>query len=90
MYRKGVETVEKSHFTSLYDPARRTAFTRRNIKSAWAASGLFPFNPQRVLEGIPKPAVEQPGLEVVRPCLQEEVLEYVAVSDGPYSVYLYP
>ncbi|XP_014550508.1 hypothetical protein COCVIDRAFT_58152, partial [Bipolaris victoriae FI3] len=75
LYRRGVETVEKSHFTSLYDPARRTALTRRNIKSAWAASGLFPFNPQRVLEGIPKPAVEQPGLEVVPPCPQEEVLE---------------
>ena len=29
---------------------------------------------QRVLEGIPKPAVERPGLEVVLPCPQEEVL----------------
>ena len=75
LYRKGVETVKKSHFTSFYDPTRQTAFARRNIKSVWAANGLFPFNLQRVLEGIPKPAVEQLGLEIVRPCPREEVLE---------------
>jgi hypothetical protein len=55
--RAGIDTVEKEDFTSLYDPARTRAFTRRNITAAWAASGLFPFNPQRVLEDTPKPPV---------------------------------
>ncbi|KAH8800875.1 hypothetical protein F5884DRAFT_757712 [Xylogone sp. PMI_703] len=38
--------------------ARAKAFTKRNITAAWAACGLFPFNPDRVLKGIPKPLAE--------------------------------
>ena len=55
--RGGIDTVGKEDFTSLYDPARTKAFTRRNITAAWSASGLFPFNPQRVLRDTPKPPV---------------------------------
>jgi hypothetical protein len=58
LYRGGADTVGKEHFTSLYSPARARAFTKRNITSAWAATGLFPFNPDRVLRDIPKPPPE--------------------------------
>jgi hypothetical protein len=51
----GVNTVGKQHFTYLYSPAREKAFTKRNILGAWRGSGLFPFNPNRVLAEIPKP-----------------------------------
>lgn len=44
-----------------------------------------PFDPQTVLEGIPKPAVEQPELEVVRPCPQEEVLESPVTPTTPVT-----
>ena len=54
----GLEAVSKEHFTSIYKPARETAMTRRNITAAWAASGLFPFNPERVLRQTPKPPSE--------------------------------
>ncbi|KAF5852433.1 hypothetical protein GGP41_007835 [Bipolaris sorokiniana] len=56
--RGGINIVGKEHFTSLYDPARTKAFTRRNIKAAWAASGLLPFNPERVLQDMPRPPAE--------------------------------
>lgn len=56
--RGGIDTVGKEHFTSLYDPARTKAFTRRNIKAAWAASGLLPFNPERVLQDMPRSPAE--------------------------------
>jgi hypothetical protein len=56
--RGGVYTVGKEDFTSLYSPARVKAITKRNITQAWAAAGLFPFNPDRVLRGIPKPQVQ--------------------------------
>lgn len=46
--------IGKAHFTSLYSPARKTAFTKRNIFAAWAKSGLFPFNPDRVLRDTPR------------------------------------
>jgi hypothetical protein len=56
--RGGIDIVGKEHFTSLYDPARTKAFTRRNIKAAWAASGLLPFSPERVLQDMPRPPTE--------------------------------
>jgi hypothetical protein len=54
----GANTVGKQHFTSLYSPAREKAFTKRNIMAAWAACGLFPFNPDRVLRVTPKPPAQ--------------------------------
>ncbi|KFY89000.1 hypothetical protein V500_06013, partial [Pseudogymnoascus sp. VKM F-4518 (FW-2643)] len=56
--RGGVNTIGKQHFTSLYSPARVRAFTPKNIKAGFAASGLLPFNPDRVLRHMPKPPAE--------------------------------
>lgn len=72
--------VGKEHFTSLYKPARERALTKRNIIAGWATTGLFPFNPERVLRGIqkPPPPTELAVLkanEVVRSGLQDEVLQ---------------
>lgn len=58
--RGGVDTIGKEHFTYLYKPARDRAITKRNILAGWAAAGLFPFNPERVLRNMPKPPAE-PG-----------------------------
>ena len=58
LLRGGANTVGKQHFTSLYSPARKKAFTKRNITAAWAACGLFPFNPDRVLKKTPKPPTQ--------------------------------
>ena len=55
LFRGGTNTIGKEHFTSVYSPARERAFTKKNITSAWAACGLFPFNPDRVLRKTPKP-----------------------------------
>jgi hypothetical protein len=54
----GINTIGKEHFTSLYSPARERAFTPKNIKAGFAASGLFPFNPDRVLRSMPGPPAE--------------------------------
>jgi hypothetical protein len=51
-----VETIGKKHFTYLYRPARYQALTSRNIRAGWAKAGLFPFNPDKVLSDIPRPA----------------------------------
>lgn len=53
--RGGVNKIGKEHFTSLYSPARIRAFTPRNIKASFAACRLFLFNPDRVLNSMPKP-----------------------------------
>ncbi|KAF2691669.1 hypothetical protein K458DRAFT_381512 [Lentithecium fluviatile CBS 122367] len=56
--RGGVNTIGKEHFTYLYSPARGKALTPKNIKAGFAATGLFPINPERVLRTMPKPPAE--------------------------------
>ena len=53
-----VGTIGKEHFTYLYSPARTQALTSRNIRAGWAKAGLFPFNPDKVLNDIPKPPAD--------------------------------
>jgi hypothetical protein len=53
-YRDGVNIIGKQHFAFLHSRAREVAFTRRNIHSCWSKTGLFPFNPERVLGDIKK------------------------------------
>jgi predicted Fe-Mo cluster-binding NifX family protein len=76
--RGGVNTIDKQHFTALYSPAREKAFTSKNIKAGFAATGLFPFNPDRVLRGVPKPPPEltiPSAIEAtVEACPQDTVL----------------
>jgi len=77
--RGGVNIIRKKHFTSLYSPARETAFTPKNIKAGFAASRLMPFNPDRVLRGIPKPPAEltipKANEVVVGPHARDEILQ---------------
>jgi hypothetical protein len=49
LYRGGAESVNKAHFTKLYSQARSLAMTSRNIRSGWSKTGLYPFNPAKVL-----------------------------------------
>ncbi|KAK3670778.1 hypothetical protein LTR78_009350 [Recurvomyces mirabilis] len=42
----------------LYSPVRTHAFSKRNILTGWSKAGLFPFNPERVLRDLQKPAPE--------------------------------
>ena len=53
-----MNTIGKQHFTSLFSPAKEKAFTPKNIKAGFAASGLFLFNPDRVLRHMPKPPAD--------------------------------
>jgi len=55
LYQGGERTINNEHFVYVYAPAREKAFTKRNITSGWGASGLVPFNPDRVLRVTPKP-----------------------------------
>jgi hypothetical protein len=63
--RGGVGTIGKQHFTYLYSPARTRALTERNILAGWRASGLYPLNPDKVLNDIPRPVPEPASPEPV-------------------------
>ncbi len=49
LYRDDAETVDKRHFTYLYDQARQQAMVKRNISSDWSKCDLFQFNLVRVV-----------------------------------------
>lgn len=78
LYRGGLDTIGKEHFTSLYKPARERALTKKNITAGRAATGLFPFNPDRVIRHTPEPpagfAISEANT-VVGLCPQDEVLK---------------
>jgi DDE superfamily endonuclease/Tc5 transposase DNA-binding domain/helix-turn-helix, Psq domain len=67
----GVHHIDKPTFLELFFEAHRKTFSSKNIKSGFAATGLVPFNPDRVLTRLqvkvrtpspaPVPAPDQPG-----------------------------
>jgi hypothetical protein len=85
--RGGAKTIGKQHFTLLYDRARCTALTPHNIKSGWAKTGLYPFNPNRVLQGIQKPpALEPQSSHAVDTALYDEPLRTPITSEHLVSL----
>ena len=46
--------VSKALFWNFYKLAKHEAYTKTNIKSAWRATGIHPFNPDKVLAEIEK------------------------------------
>jgi hypothetical protein len=94
LFRGGVNTIGKQHFTSLYSPTREKAFTKRNITAGWAACGLFPFNLDRVLRVTAKPPAQLTVLRAdkikVGSCYQDEVLQTPVtpvLAEGLVSLY---
>jgi hypothetical protein len=89
LFRGGVNTIGKQHFTSLYSPAREKAFTKRNITAGWAACGLFLFNPDRVLRVTPKPPAQStvPRADEIQvgSCHQDEVPQTPVTPVTPAS-----
>ncbi|KAF2726437.1 hypothetical protein EJ04DRAFT_601039, partial [Polyplosphaeria fusca] len=79
--------IGKEHFTSLYKPARDKALTKKNILAGWAATGLFPFNPARVLRTTPKPMAQLtlPRADEV-PCLPDDILQTPMTPASPKAI----
>jgi hypothetical protein len=51
----GVNHINKEEFIHLYAQARPEALHERNIKSGFSATGLVPYNPERVLSVLHAP-----------------------------------
>lgn len=50
--RTGTNHLDKADFLQIYKKIRPQAFSTRNIGSSFSASGLVPYNPKRVLDGL--------------------------------------
>lgn len=55
LYRGGANTIGKGHFTQLYAEAGDKVMRKPIIDAAWSRTGLYPFNPDKVLEEFQKP-----------------------------------
>lgn len=84
--RGGIGIICKQHFTYLCSSARERAFTKRNILAGWKASGLYPFNSDKVLTETPKPVIQLtvPALKTceIGLCPQGEVLQTPVTSEA--------
>lgn len=50
--RLGIHHIDKEDFLTIYRSARLSVFTEQNIKSGFRATGLIPYNPERVLSSL--------------------------------------
>ena len=87
LYRGGANAVRLEHFGSLYDRARKAAMTPRNIIAGWSKTGMFPWNPDRVLRDIQPPPQNHchPQINTVRPineCEEGDTLQTPITADG--------
>ncbi|KAH8587308.1 hypothetical protein B0O99DRAFT_694579 [Bisporella sp. PMI_857] len=67
------------------------AFSKRNITAAWAACGLFPDNPDKVLRNTPEPPTQPTGPETDAmkgaAYLQDEAVQTPVSAKGLMSLY---
>lgn len=49
----GINHIDKQEFLSLYQQARLEALSKSNIQGGFSGTGLFPYNPNRVLDLLP-------------------------------------
>jgi hypothetical protein len=47
--RNGLNYIDKADFLSAYVVARNESMTTNTVRSGFSATGLIPFNPERVL-----------------------------------------
>jgi hypothetical protein len=55
---QGYLSITKREFFALFWPAWQKAFTKRNIDSAWAKAGIWPWSPTTVLQSLQPQCLE--------------------------------
>ena len=76
--RNGLVSNTKPLFITLYSKARTQAFQSRTITSAFAKTGMIPFNPSRVIEQLPnytRPTLSEPEPPIEQPLLRPKTPE---------------
>jgi hypothetical protein len=80
--RTGIPRIQKIEWLEAFITARPRAFIRQNILSGWSGTGLYPFNPEKVLSRVPIPSVESPPRPLTPPSSQTP-LEHPDLNSSP-------
>jgi hypothetical protein len=65
--RTGILRIQKIEWLEAFTTSRSQAFTTRNILSGWSGTGLYPFNPEKVLRRVPILASNEPPIRLSTP-----------------------
>jgi hypothetical protein len=65
--RTGILRIQKIKWLEAFTTSRSQAFTIRNILSGWSGTGLYPFNPGKVLRRVPILASNEPPIRLPTP-----------------------
>ncbi len=79
--RLGINHVDKQEFLSLYQPARTQALSSNNIRSGFAATGLVPFDPNRVLSQL------HIQLRTPSPPIADKAIPTAWVNETPHTLH---
>jgi len=60
IYRTGISKVQKAEWFECLIMARDKAVIKRNIEGGWRGAGIYPMNPLKVLDKLPKSAIPRP------------------------------
>jgi hypothetical protein len=77
LIRLGINHINKAEFLQCLKKARKEAFSLSNIHSGFAATGIVPFDPERVLSTI---------LRATTPPLQTSVAQQHCSPTTPYNL----
>ncbi|KAJ5340358.1 hypothetical protein N7541_009482 [Penicillium brevicompactum] len=75
--RLGIDSIEKDDFIDIFPKARGDAFKETIIHSAFAATGLVPFDPDRVLSHL--------NIRLISPTLPDRPISQGSTSDSNIS-----
>jgi len=54
-YHTGIARLQKAEWFDCFIKARQTALTVKNIKAGWKGAGIYPMDPSKVINKIPRP-----------------------------------
>ena len=70
----GVSRILKAEWVEEYAEARKRVFTVINVKAGWPGAGLFPFNPEKILDRLPSIPPSTPTIMSTTPNIIETAL----------------
>ena len=79
--RLGINHVDKQEFLSMYKPARTQALSPNNIRSGFAATGLVPYDPNRVISQL------HIQLRTPSPPIADEAIQAAWVNKTPHTLH---
>jgi hypothetical protein len=83
IFRTGITILQKTEWLGCYIKTRIEGLTYHNIKGGWRGTGIFPFNPAKLLQKLPEsPApTEAPKVDISETIL--ESFEKILIDDSP-------